>query len=154
MGAEPQEPVQDRIRAAVGLRMAGDPGAAYRALAPLWPEVEHGDPFDRLFFAHSFADVQQSAEDELRWDLLAFETLAEVTEERAAEQGVRGGVAGLRPSLHLNLAHSYDRVGDIETATQHYRAGREDLDTLDHESYGEDIRQAFADYAEAHPDAV
>jgi hypothetical protein len=146
--------MQDRIRAAVRLRVAGDPEAAYLVLAPLWREIEHGDAFDRLFFAHSFADVQPSADNELRWDLVALDALAEVTEERAVEQGVPGGIAGLRPSLHLNLAHSYGRVGNVEAARQHYRLGHTDLDALDHERYGESIRHAFADYATEHPDAT
>ena len=147
----PLSSVQEQIRAAVRLREADDVGGAYALLAPLWPEVEHGDAFDRLFFAHSFADVQASPDEGLRWDLIALDALGGVTEERAADQGVHGGVAGLRPSLHLNLAYSYARVGDMDSAQGHYRLALSDVDALDHESYGLGIRQALMDFAAEHP---
>ena len=143
--------VQEQIRAAVRLREAGDVEAAYALLAPLWPKVEHGDAFDRLFFAHSFADVQASPDEELRWDLIALEALRGVTERRAADQGVHGGVAGLRPSLHLNLAYIYARVGEMDPAQDHYRLALKDVDALDHESYGQGIRQALMDFAARYP---
>jgi hypothetical protein len=143
--------VQEQIRAAVRLREAGDVEAAYVSLAPLWPQVEHGDAFDRVFFAHSFADVQASPDEELRWDLIALDALDGVTEDRAADQGVHGGVAGLRPSLHLNLAYSYARVGEMDSAQDHYRLALADVDALDHESYGQGIRQALIDFAARYP---
>ena len=143
--------VQEQIRAAVRLREADDVDGARVLLARLWPEVEHGDAFDRLFFAHSFADVQTSPDEELRWDLIALDALGGVTEDRAADQGVHGGVAGLRPSLHLNLAYSYARVGDMDSAHDHYRLALSDVDALDHESYGQSIRQALMDYAAEYP---
>ena len=143
--------MQDEIRAAVRLREAGDVEAAYALLAHLWPQVEHGDAFDRVFFAHSFADVQASPDEELRWDLIALDALGGVTEDRAADQGVHGGVAGLRPSLHLNLAYSYARVGEMDPAQDHYRLALADVDALDHESYGQGIRQALTDFAAEYP---
>lgn len=154
-GDEPdQRPVQERIRSAVRLREAGDVATAYALLEPIWSQVEHGDPFDRLFFAHSFADVQASPKEELHWDRVALDTLSLVTEERAAEQGVPGGIAGLRPSLHLNLAYSYAKLGDMDAAGWHYRMGLEDVDVLDDEAYGRGIRQAFGDFAAEYPDGV
>jgi hypothetical protein len=140
--------LQERIRAAVRWRESGDVAQAHDALARLWPEAESGDPFDRLFFAHSFADVQSDPHEELRWDLVALATVPEVTPARAAEQGLPGGVLGLLPSLHLNLAEDYLRLGEHSNADEHWRAGLRHLDVLDDDSYGRALRAAFADFEE------
>jgi hypothetical protein len=139
--------VQELIRAAVRLRESGDVATAREHLAALWPEIENGDPFDRLFFAHSYADVQESVEDELRWELIAMETHALVTAGRAVGQRLPGGVLGLLTSLHLNLAQDYRELGDETKADAHYRAGLEHLGVLGDDSHGRLIRKAFADFA-------
>jgi hypothetical protein len=137
----------DDIRAGIRLREAGDVDKARAHLSSLWPEVEAGDDaFARCFLAHSLADVQSDPQEELHWDLVALDAADEVSEERAAEQGIPGGRLGLDPSLHLNLAESYLRVGDESTAKMHYLAGREHLHLLADDSYGRSIREAFDAY--------
>lgn len=139
--------MQERIRAAVRWRESGEVSRAREALAELWPEAEIGDPFDRLFFAHSFADVQADPAEELRWDLVALATVPEVTPARAVEQELPGGVRGLLPSLHLNLAEDYLRLGDRSTSDEHWREGLRHLDVLEDDSYGGTLRAAFGDFA-------
>lgn len=138
--------VLDDIRAGIRLRETGKPDEARAALELLWPDVQSGsDAFARCFLAHSLADVQLDPQEELRWDLVALRAAEEVTEERAAEQEVPGGRLGLYPSLHLNLAESYFRVGDDIAARRHYAAGRHHLGCLADDRYGQSIRRAFAD---------
>jgi hypothetical protein len=147
--------VLDDIRAGIRLREAGKADEARAALESLWPDVEAGgDAFARCFLAHSLADVQLDPQEELRWDLVALTAAEEVTEQRAAQQGIPGGRLGLYPSLHLNLAKSYLRVGDDIAARNHYVAGRQHLGRLADDSYGQSLRLAFAEYEALHPEHV
>jgi hypothetical protein len=140
------------IHAAIRQREAGKPEDARVVLSALWPRVDAADePFARCFLAHSLADVQEDPREELRWDLVALEAGEAVTEERARERGVPGGRRGLYPSLHLNLAESYVRVGDEDQARQHYAAGLEFVPYLGQDAYGDSIRGAFIAYAAQHP---
>jgi hypothetical protein len=117
-------------------------------LNALWPAVSEGaDPFAVCFLAHSLADVQDDPEEELRWDLLALKAAEEVAEKRAAEQEIPGGRRGLYPSLHLNLAEDYLRVGDEKRAEEHYRAGAGFVRFLGDDGYGDGLREAFETYA-------
>lgn len=147
--------VVDEIRAGVRLREMGKTAEAKDMFLSLWPAVEQGDDaFAKCFLAHSLADVQDDPREELRWDLLALEAAADVTEERAAEQEVPGGRLGLYPSLHLNLAENYVKLEDDEAARGHYLAGREHLHLLDEHEYGASIRAAFEAYEALHPEHV
>jgi hypothetical protein len=142
----------DEIRAGIRLREAGEPEDARVVLWALWSQVDAtDDPFARCFLAHSLADVQDDPREELRWDLIALKAGEAVTEERAREKGVPGGRRGLFPSLHLNLAESYLRVGDERQARQHYAAGLEFVPYLGPDAYGDSIRDAFIVYAAEHP---
>lgn len=49
------------------------------------------------------ADVQDEMHEELLWDLRALAAADLLTDQRVARAGVAGSVAGLYPSLHLNL---------------------------------------------------
>jgi hypothetical protein len=151
MNPEPER-VIDKVRHAVRLREAGEAAQARELLAALWEDVDAGDdPFARCFAAHSLADVQDDPREELRWDVIALDAGEAVSEERAAAREIPGGKRGLMPSLHLNLAESYLRVGDDEQASGHYRAGLEFVPFLGDDSYGDAIREAFATYAVEHP---
>lgn len=142
----------ERIRSGIRLREAGKVAEARELLSGLWPDVEHGDAFERCFLAHSLADVQEDPDDELHWDLVALDAASDVTEERAAEREIPGGRLGLYPSLHLNLAEDYLRLGDDAEARRQYLAGREHLHLLADDSYGRGIRDAFSEYEAQHPD--
>ena len=145
--------VIDEIRSGVRLRDAGKTAEARELLTALWPKVDAAtDAFARCFLAHSLADVQDDPREELRWDLVALDAGEAVSDERAAEREIPGGRQGLLPSLHLNLAESYLRVGDEDRAREHYRSGLEMVPSLGDDSYGDSIREAFRTYAAEHPD--
>jgi hypothetical protein len=144
--------VIDQIRKGIRLREAGKPAEARELLTALWPEVNAAnDAFARCFLAHSLADVQDDPREELRWDVIALEAGEAVTEEQAAAREVPGGRRGLLPSLHLNLAESYLRVGDEDSARNHYRIGLGFVPFLGDDDYGNGIREAFETYAAEHP---
>lgn len=51
------------------------------------------------------------------------------------------------PSLHLNLAAGYRKLGHNEEAQRHYELGREHLGALDDSDYGRGIKAAFEKFA-------
>jgi hypothetical protein len=115
-------------------------------MEPLVADVESGDDvFAKVFLAHSLADVQEDPEDELAWDLRALAFMDELTDQRAIERGNPGGKNALLPSLHLNLAADYRRLGDDASARRHFELGQAYLDALSDDEYGDSIRTAFAE---------
>jgi hypothetical protein len=146
--ASSEQTVKERIRAAVLARESGDVSAARSSLEALRPVAEASSAFDWLFFAHSFADVQDDLTQELHWDVIALDALGRLTEGEALAEGVPGGKSGLLPSLHLNLADVYRRLGDEIQALRHFQEGAKYLDALDEESYGLSIREAFREFAQ------
>jgi hypothetical protein len=115
-------------------------------MEPLVAEIEGGgDAYAKVFLAHSLADVQENPADELAWDLRALAFLAELTDQRAIERGNSGGKNALLPSLHLNLAVDYRRLGDEVNARRHFDLGQAHLDALSGDEYGNSIRSGFAE---------
>lgn len=66
-----------------------------------------------------------------------------ITEERAAEGGVQSPVAGFYPSLHLNLAECYRKLGDLDRARQHLERGRPAVGSLGDDSYSRMIKSGL-----------
>ena len=94
------------------------------------------------------ADVQDDAAEELKWDLRALEAADSLTDERAAHAGVASPVAGFYPSLHLNLAECYRKLGDLQRAREHVRRGIAAVGTLGDDSYGRMIKGGLDRLAE------
>jgi len=119
-----EEPtIQERIRAAARQREAGDIAGARALLVAVQDDADKSSAFDRLFFAHTFADVQPDLAGELEWDLTALSALEKLTGEEGAAEGVPGGKAGLLSSLHLNVADVQRRLGNEDEAQRHYIKG-------------------------------
>ena len=135
------DPTMVQIAAGVELAQRGEREEAVSLFTQLWEAIgPNGDPFCRCGLAHSMADVQDTPEQELVWDLRALEAADLVTEERLKEVGVDGTVQGLYPSLHLNLGDVHRRLGDFEQAEQHLMLGRAAADALWDDEYGRMIR--------------
>jgi hypothetical protein len=128
------DPVLTEIGEVVALGQAGDAAAARRRFGELWDRID--DPFHRCALAHYAADVQDDPADELRWDLQAMAAADAV--------GDRLAVRGFYPSLHLNLADVYRRIGDAARATDHLDRARATLDVLPDDGYGRMIRGGIA----------
>ncbi|MFH8223674.1 hypothetical protein ACH4C2_30395 [Streptomyces sp. NPDC018057] len=132
-----------RIEAAMALQHAGDADGARRRFTEIWEEIApDGDPFHRCVLAHYMADLQQDPQDELDWDLRALDAAASVTDDRARQHDSSLAVRGFYPSLHLNLAADFHRLGDAPRARRHLAQAREHLDALHDDGYGQGIRSA------------
>lgn len=144
-----QDPVMDQITAAIALSQSGDQDSARQRFAAIWDLIgPDGDPFHRCTLAHHAADVQLAIEDELTWDLRALAAAEELTDERARRHHHSLSVAGFYPSLHLNLADDYKRLGDLTRAREHLAAARSSTGALADDGYGTMIRSGIGRLAD------
>ncbi|MFJ1729708.1 hypothetical protein [Streptomyces sp. NPDC088254] len=119
------------------LHHGGDREEARRRLLDLWTELgDGGDPLHRCTLAHYLADTQDDPFDELAWDLRALSA--------AEDQDASVEVRALFPSLHLNLAADYARLGRSEAARSHLRRARRTAGVLGDDSYGDGVRAAIS----------
>ena len=110
----------------------------------MWDHIgPAGDPLRRVAVAHAMADVQDDPIDELAWDQRALHAAAEVTDDRAALAGLAVPAAGLYPSLHLNVAEDYRKVGDPAAARRHLELGLVAARSLGEDGYGAMITAAL-----------
>lgn len=134
-----------RIGEAMAAGHRGERDAARTMFQEIWDgfDSELGDPLHRCALAHAMADVQDDPRQELVWDLRALQAADLITDERAARAGVTGPVAGFYPSLHLNLAECYRKLGEIDNARAHLRLGAQAVGALADDNYGRMIKEGF-----------
>ncbi|MEV4318176.1 hypothetical protein [Actinocrispum sp. NPDC049592] len=147
------DPTLLRIGQAVQLGHSGEREAARRQFEEIWAEIggEQGDPLQRCTLAHSMADVQDDVHQELLWDQRALAAVELITDARIAEAGVPVSVAGLYPSLHLNLSECYRKLGDLDRAREHLQHARDTIGALGDDEYGRLIRDGLEKVAEQLP---
>ena len=75
--------------------------------------------------------------------LSAAPAAAELSDARIAAAGVDGPTLGFYPSLHLNLAEVYRRLGERSFALDHVRLGLTALDALPASDYLDELRRSF-----------
>jgi hypothetical protein len=137
------DPTLVRIGEAVELHHGRGRRAAARVLLEqIWDEIggERGDRLHVCVLAHAMADVQDDVRQELLWDQRALAAAGELTDERVTAAGVALPVAGLYPSLHLNLADCHRKLGDLGRAREHLRAARAGIGALGDDEYGQLIK--------------
>src|SRR4051794_17391691 len=133
-----------RIGQAVMLHHGGDREEARGRFLDLWAEIgEDGDPLHRCTLAHYMADTQDDPADELAWDLRALSAAEELTDERLADHEGALAAHALYPSLQLNLAADYIKLGRREAARVHLRLARGAVGALGDDGYGEGVRAAI-----------
>lgn len=144
------DPTILRIGEVVQLGHQGEREAARLRFAELWDEIggEQGDPLHRCTLAHAMADMQDDVRQELVWDQRALAAADQLTDARVAEAGVPLPVAGLYPSLHLNLCDCYRKLGDLGRAREHLRQAQDTIGALGDDEYGRLIRNGLAQLAE------
>ncbi|WP_190177034.1 hypothetical protein [Streptomyces naganishii] len=136
--------VMTRIGQSVMLHHAGDREEARGRLLDLWAEIgEDGDPLHRCTLAHYMADTQDDPADELAWDLRALSAAEELTAGRPVGDEDAPAARALYPSLHLNLAADYAKLGQREAARAHLGRARTAAAALDSDTYGEGVRAAI-----------
>ena len=144
------DPMLVRIGEAVQLSHQGEREAARLLFAEIWDEIggEQGDPLHRCTLAHAMADVQDDVREELLWDQRALEAADLLTDARVAQAGVSLPVAGLYPSLHLNLSECRRKLGDLDRAREHLRHAQATIGALGDDGYGQMIRNGLERIAE------
>jgi hypothetical protein len=70
------------------------------------------DDYEACIAAHYVARFQETPEETLRWNQLALDHANAVPDEK---------VKDFRPSLYLNLGHSYETLGDSVNAQRYYQ---------------------------------
>ncbi|MBF9127934.1 tetratricopeptide repeat protein [Plantactinospora sp. S1510] len=120
----------------------GQREAARDLFAQIWDEIggEHGDPLHICVLAHAMADVQDDVQQELVWDQRALAAADLLTDAQVAEAGVTLPVAGLYPSLHLNLAECYRKLGDLDRARDHLQRAQAGIGALGDDEYAQLIK--------------
>ncbi|MDT0445445.1 hypothetical protein [Streptomyces johnsoniae] len=144
------DPTMDAISRAVVEGRAGDVAPARRKLLALWSAIGvTGDPLHRCTLAHYLADLHEDPAQALAWDIRALDAADAVTEQGVRERHAGLRIAGFYPSLHLNLADDYRRLGSFEAAAEHVDAAEERAPDLPQDAYGAFLRTAIAEVAEA-----
>jgi tetratricopeptide (TPR) repeat protein len=130
---DPSNPVVQLCAQGIETEYGGDidkAGALYRQA---WERANC--PLEWSTAAHYLARVQTDPAESLRWNMLALE-----------QAGLVGGeeVGAVYPSLELNVAHAYEKLGDREKALEHYRLAERAAETgLPTDGYGEMIRKGI-----------
>ncbi len=144
------DPTMEAIGAAVAEGQNGQAQTARRELLDLWSAIgPTGDPLHRCTLAHHLADLHEDPAQALAWDVRALDAADAVTEQRLREHHAGLSVAALYPSLHLNLADDYRRLGSFDAAAEHIEAARQHLPGLPGGVYGDFLRTAVEQVAEA-----
>ncbi|MEU6218522.1 hypothetical protein ABZ845_13535 [Streptomyces sp. NPDC047022] len=137
--------VLTRIGQGVMLHHGGDREEARDRFLRLWAEIgEDGDPLHRCTLAHYMADTQDDPADELAWDLRALSAAEEFTDEGVADHDGALAIRAFYPSLHLNLAADYVKLGRSDAAHVHLCQARGAVGILGDDRYGDGIRAAIA----------
>lgn len=145
---------RDQVMAAIGEAMAlgrgGDTTDARARLAQLWEQVGvAGDPLHRCTIGHYLADLCDDAAEALTWDVRALDAADALTDDRAKAHHASLSVAGFYPSLHLNLADNYRRLGSLAAASRHLDEARRRLNVLGDDAYGQTVRTGVDNVAAA-----
>jgi hypothetical protein len=139
----------ERIGAAMALSQSGERAAARLRFEEIWAEISSGgEPFHQCVLAHYLADLQDDPRAELAWDLRALEAAGSVTDARVREHHASLRIRGFYPSLHLNLAEDYRRLGEPDKAREHLAEAERMSSALDHDGYGDGIRAAISRLAD------
>ncbi|MGI5216356.1 hypothetical protein [Nocardia sp. CA-290969] len=138
------------ITEAVTLGRSGDIATARAHLLEIWAGIGVvGDPLHRCTLAHYLADLYDDPAQALAWDIRALDAADSLGDDRAQQYHASLQVAGFYPSLHLNLADNYRRLGSWDAAGEHLTAARRHLNALPDDAYGAMIRTALDEVAES-----
>lgn len=93
---------------------AGDPEQARDLYRQAWQIAQ--DDYEACIAAHYVARFQDSPQETLRWNMAALEHADAVLDGRART---------FYPSLYLNLAKSYELLGNLQEARRYYALAAE-----------------------------
>ena len=136
------EAMMTRVEAAIAYaQQVDDKNGARQQFAELWNEIgDAGDPLCRCRLAHHMADLQDDPAEELTWDLRALESAALLTDARVQSAHASLSVAAFYPSLLLNVAEDYRKLGDLPGAREYLARAQNAMEVLPNTGYGAMIR--------------
>ncbi|MFF6980894.1 hypothetical protein ACFZAV_25050 [Streptomyces sp. NPDC008343] len=144
------DPTMEAIGQAVIEGRSGDTVSARQKLLKLWSAIGvTGDPLHRCSLAHYLADLYEDPAQALAWDIRALDAADAVTEQRVQEHDASLHIAGFYPSLHLNLADNYRRLGSFDAAAEHINTAKEHAPNLPPDPYGAFLRTTLDEVTEA-----
>jgi hypothetical protein len=111
--------VNSALLDAIQLALTGQSELACERLGELWATIPLEDSFHRCVLAHYMADLQTDPNDELHWDQLALAAALAASAESFGEHLPDVTREAFLPSLHLNLASSYERTDAMDLARHH-----------------------------------
>ncbi|BBF99240.1 MULTISPECIES: hypothetical protein [Pseudonocardia] len=144
------DPTMEAISAAVRLGRDGDVESARQQLLATWQQIGvGGDPFHRCTLAHHLADFCPDPAEALVWDVRALDAADAVTAERAQQYHAGLDVAGFYPSLYLNIADNFRRLGAFRAATGYIDSTEQHTSALPAGPYADTIHTAVREVSEA-----
>ncbi|RMI33934.1 hypothetical protein [Nocardia stercoris] len=145
------DPIMVAISDAIVAGRRGELEQARHRLAELWDEVgAEGDPLHRCTIGHYLADLfGDDPAEALNWDVRALEAADGLTDERTQRHHETLSVAGFYPSLHLNVADNFRRIGSFAAAHRHLTAARERLAALSADNYAHTVATGIENVAAA-----
>ncbi|MFJ9060274.1 hypothetical protein [Streptomyces sp. NPDC102409] len=144
------DPTMEAIGRALTAGRAGDVTSARTDLLDLWSSIGvAGDPLHRCTLAHHMADLHEDPAQALAWDVRALDAADALTDQRVQDHHAGLHIAGFYPSLHLNIADNYRRLGSFDAAAEHIRAAEAHAPSLPEGPYGDLLRTAMREVAEA-----
>lgn len=144
------DPTMEAIGQAVAEGRTGDVHTARDKLLRLWSTIGvTGDPLHRCSLAHYLADLYDDPAQALAWDIRALDAADAMTQQRVEEHHAGLRIGGFYPSLHLNLADNYRRLGSFDAAAQHLTEAGKHVPDLAPDAYGAFLRTALKEVAEA-----
>lgn len=134
----------DELIATVALLHTGKRHEATTRFLSLWETLELHDHFHRCVLAHYLADAQDNPETELHWDVLALEMATAASPDEFDSRFPGMTLASFFPSLHLNLAASYEKLGRMSDAAKHAEYAHQAAHALPDSPLGHMTAQAIA----------
>lgn len=128
MQFDPQNAVVQLCHEGIKAEGFGHPDSARDYYRQAW-DLSSND-FEKFTAAHYMARNQEDTEEELRWNLLALQHADAVNNDQ---------MKPYYPSLHLNIARSYESLGNLAKAADHYQQAAHYIPYLSQDGYGKMI---------------
>jgi len=138
------EEITAEMTAAIQQLRGGDRSGGRQALEVVWAKIaDDPEPMHECVLAHHMADAQDDLTDELAWDVRALDAASRCgpTTTWGPQQGLSIGL--FMPSLHVNLAEDYFKLGDPARSREHLALAREFVGELADDAYGQLIRRGI-----------
>lgn len=123
----------ERAHKGLQLHISGHHSQAKEHLLQLWEELSSGrDPLIRCTVAHYMANLQGGdTEASLGWNKAALSEIQRLADPNGLDPAIGVSPKDVYPSLYLNLAEDYRRLGELLDARAYLDRSRQALEELD-----------------------